>query len=78
MCELFEVAPNSTAASLFVGLQEKAIKTYYSHLDEANQSTFADISSLDALSENQAIAEWGGLNTFSTKASDIVSKYVEL
>jgi hypothetical protein len=78
MCELFEVAPDSTAASLFDGLQSKCIKTYYSHLDEAGASTFTDVSSLDALSDNQAIAEWGGLNTFSTKASDIVSKYVEL
>jgi hypothetical protein len=78
MCELFEVSPDSTAASLFDGLRDKSIKTYYSHLDATQRSTFSDISSLDALSDNQAIAEWGGLNTFSSKASDIVSKYVEL
>lgn len=36
-----------------------------------------DITSLDLFSDNIDISEWGGLSSFSGKASEIVSKYGE-
>lgn len=77
MCDLFDVRPESTAASLFDGLKNKTVKTYYSAKRSPNVRgvTFADISSLDAFSEDSDISEWGGLSSFAGKSSDIVSRY---
>lgn len=35
-----------------------------------------DITSLDSASEDFDISEWGGLSEFSTRATDVVAKYV--
>ena len=35
-----------------------------------------DISSLDVYSDDVAINEWGGLTQFSSKANEVVSKYM--
>lgn len=61
--------------ALFQGIQKKSIKTYYSSL-LADGAYVKDISSLDACSDQEEIAEWGGLSSFSTRASEIVSKYI--
>lgn len=56
-------------------LKEKSINTYYfDRLD--NQVDIKDISTLDAGSQDASIAEWGGLSSFSSKASDIISRTV--
>ena len=34
-----------------------------------------DISSLDAMDEQSVISEWGGLSSFASRATDLVSKY---
>ena len=78
MCEMFEIDVNSTAASLFDNFREKAIKTYYSAKESsADGVTFADISSLDAFSNDVDESEWGGLSSFAGKTSEIVSNYAE-
>ena len=78
MCEMFGIHANSSAANLFDNLKEKTIKTYYSakHCID-DRVTFSDISTLDALSEDIDISEWGGLSSFAGKSSDIVSRYGE-
>jgi hypothetical protein len=78
MCQLFDIKNGSTASALFEGLQTKIIKTYYSgNKNSSQKSVYTEISSLDALSDNDAISEWGGLTSFSGKASKIVCEYVE-
>lgn len=54
-------------------LETKDINTYY--FDRINkQVEIKDISTLDAGSEDVSVAEWGGLSSFSSKASDIIAK----
>ena len=36
-----------------------------------------DISSLDVEAEDSVISDWGGLSSFSGRASDVVSKYYQ-
>jgi hypothetical protein len=77
MCELFGVKNGSNTSALFADLQEKDIKTFYSgKKTNIGKSVFLDISTLDSLSEDSLVSEWGGLISFSGKASEIVCKYV--
>lgn len=78
MCDMFDIDKTSKAAALFKGLKSRDIKTYYSakHTD-TGCVTFADISTLDAFSEDECVSEWGGLSSFASKASEIVSSYAE-
>lgn len=58
-------------------VMNKNIHSYY--FDRSDNSVIVrDISSLDAGSEYEAVSEWGALSSFSTKASEIVSKVVSL
>ena len=76
MCEMFNIKIHTTASNLFDGLQKKAIKIFYSLKKTSGEGvTFTDISTLDAFSEDEAIAEWGGLSSFASKSSEIVSRY---
>ncbi len=76
MNEMFELSADSTAANLFDRLKDKNIKTYYSaKWTSEGGVTFADISTLDALSEDTDVSEWGGLSSFAGKSSEIVSRY---
>lgn len=78
MCEMFGVSRNSNAAGLFDNLKEKTIKTFYSTKSYTKEGvTFSDISTLDAFNEDTDISEWGGLSTFSSRTSEIVSRYAE-
>ncbi len=74
--ELFNVKKTPTYTRLFKDfLETKQLNTYY--FDRVNNGvSVKDISSLDAGSEDIAISEWGGLSSFASKASDIVSKSV--
>ena len=75
MNEMFELSADSTAANLFDRLKDKNIKTYYSAKGTSEGGvTFADISTLDALSEDTDVSEWGGLSSFAGKSSEIVSR----
>ena len=78
MCEMFEIGTNTNAACLFDKLKEKTIKTFYSAKHNTKEGvTFSDISTLDAFNEDTDISEWGGLSTFSSMTSEIVSRYTE-
>lgn len=56
-------------------LETKNINTY--SFDRKNKKVdIKNISTLDAGSEDISISEWGGLSSFSSKASDIISKIV--
>lgn len=74
--ELFEVKKSASFTSTFSNLlKNKQLNTYYFDR-KGNKSSIKDISSLDASSEDIAIAEWGGLSSFASRALDIVSKSV--
>jgi len=66
--------PNATSLKEMLGqqLHSKTINTYYFDRKDG-QVSVRDISSLDASSEEEAVAEWGGLSSFSAKATEIVS-----
>ncbi|WP_262250296.1 hypothetical protein [Parapedobacter soli] len=74
LAELFNLAPSEAVSELFKNiLKKKKINTYY--FDRENDAVqVKDISSLDAGSEDLSVADWGGLSSFSSKASDIISK----
>jgi energy-coupling factor transporter ATP-binding protein EcfA2 len=57
-------------------LEEKTFKTYYFSRQE-NVVNVQDISTLNPASLNEAVSDWGGLTTFSTKVSEIVSEAVQ-
>lgn len=75
MCKLFNLRIDSKTKSLFNDLQSKSVKTYYFSSTENNEVTSTDISSLDVMDSNLAISEWGGLSSFASRASEIVSEY---
>lgn len=56
-------------------LKSKSINTYYFDRKD-NKVDIKDISTLDAGSQDTSIAEWGGLSSFSSKASDIIARTV--
>ena len=59
------------------GLFDKTIKTYYFRRRNGNGKVVShDISSLDVTDTNEIVAEWGGLSAFSTRVSEVVSKYM--
>ena len=72
--ELFGLKNTHLVEKLFEDiLRNKTIKTYY--FDRQDENVIVkDISSLDAGCGDQSTAEWGGLSSFSSKASDIISK----
>lgn len=74
LCELFDIEKSCTVASILDGLKEKKLKTYFFSSNKGG-SVSTDISSLDVEDENSLVAEWGGLSSFSGKASEVVGKY---
>jgi len=55
-------------------LSTKEIKTYFFSRTN-NQVIVKDISPLDANSKDADISEWGGISSFTSNATDIVSTY---
>ena len=53
----------------------KTIKTYFFQRDSNGKVSTKDISSLDVDDDDTIISEWGGLSSFASKASEVVSKY---
>ena len=74
---LFDLKNTAPIKDMFKNiLDNKSINTYYFDRGINNDVTVKDISSLDAGSEDAAVSEWGGLSSFISKASDIISKIV--
>ena len=53
----------------------KTIKTYFFQRDSNGKVSTKDISSLDVDDDDTIVSEWGGLSSFASKASEVVSKY---
>lgn len=75
LCSLFEVPSESTVASLFNSLADKTVKCFYLSNLQGRGVRSTDITSLDVCSQEQMVSEWGGLSSFATRASDVVSSF---
>lgn len=75
MCRLFNLRPDTKNKSIFNGLQAKSVKVYYFDTKDNEGVVSKDISSLDVMDADQVISEWGGLSSFASRASEIVSEY---
>ena len=53
----------------------KQIKTYFFQRNSDGKVSTDDISSLDVNDDDTIVSEWGGLSSFASKASEVVSKY---
>lgn len=71
LAKLFDVSGKGTG--IFAGIFDKSIRTYaFERKGEKVESV--DISSLDALDDHPVVSEWGGLSSFATRASELVTK----
>ena len=74
--DLFSLDKNTSMAATFkTVINEKTFATYFFE-QNSEGVTIRNISSLDAGSDEKAVANWGGLTDFASKAGDIVSKLV--
>ena len=75
--QLFNLEASESMTALFENiLKNKAFSTYY--FDQQKDGVYVkDISSLDPGDLDEAIADWGGLTSFSSRASEVVSQAVQ-
>ena len=77
LCEVFGIQNSKKNNLNFLNdVYEKAIKTYYFSRNASGKVEAKDISSLDVFSEDVAVNEWGGITQFSSKANEVVAKYM--
>ena len=75
--QLFDLKPSPPITELFENiLKNKEFSTYYFDQKEDGVEV-RDISSLDAFDEDLSTADWGGLTSFSSKASEVVSQAIQ-
>jgi predicted ATPase len=75
--QLFDLKPSPPITEIFENiLKNKKFSTYYFDQKEDGVEV-RDISSLDPFDENSSVADWGGLTSFSSKASEVVSQSVQ-
>jgi energy-coupling factor transporter ATP-binding protein EcfA2 len=75
--QLFDLPVSQLTESLFENiLENKRTSIYY--FDRQNDGiTVKDISSLDPFESDPNIAEWGGLTSFSSRASEVISQAIQ-
>lgn len=74
--ELFDIKSANFADTIGDVLSKKINTYYFRHSTEGVD--VKDISSLDAFSDDKDIAEWGGISSFSSTASEIVARLVSM
>ena len=76
LCDLFKVSNSSSIGKMLYNFVEKSVRTYFfSQSEEHGAITAKDISSLDVMSDEMDLSEWGGIMVFSTRSNAIVSKF---
>ena len=65
----------SKGKGMLDGIFEKTIKTYAFERKENGHVVSIDISSLDAMDGQNIVSEWGGLSSFASRATNLVSNY---
>lgn len=75
--QLFDLKGSHSIDKMFADiLKNKKISTYYFDQQEDGVSV-RDISSLDPVDGDSAVKNWGGLTSFSSQASDVVSQAIQ-
>jgi predicted ATP-binding protein involved in virulence len=75
--QLFDLKPSPPITKLFENiLKSKKFSTYYFDQKEDGVEV-RDISSLDPFDEDLSTADWGGLTSFSSRASEVVSQAIQ-
>jgi energy-coupling factor transporter ATP-binding protein EcfA2 len=75
--QLFDLKPSPPITEIFENiLKNKKFSTYYFDQKEDGVEV-RDISSLDPFDEDLSTADWGGLTSFSSRASEVVSQSVQ-
>lgn len=76
LCDLFKVQKTSPTGKMLKEFSYKTIKTYYfSRSADEDEVCSKDISSLDVMSDEIDLSEWGGIMDFATRTNDTVSKF---
>lgn len=74
---LFQLKSSPAIDKIFENiLKRKEIRTYYFDRQLGDVSV-RDISSLDPAAADDSVANWGGLTSFSSQASDVVSQVMQ-
>ncbi|TVQ05947.1 MAG: ATP-binding protein [Leptolyngbya sp. DLM2.Bin27] len=77
LCQLFGLKLSPSINKMFGDiLKNKKILTYYFDHQEKGVSV-RDISSLDPVNVDSDIADWGGLTSFSSRVSDVISQAIQ-
>lgn len=77
LLELFDLPNSPGMRDVFSSvLSEKALRSYYFQ-PNVDGVTTQDISSLDPFSEDDSIADWGGITEFSSRASEVISRLMQ-
>ena len=76
LCEMFNIPKNSPVRDMLNGIFSKVFKTYYFSRNTKGRVISKDISTLDVSDSNGIISSWGGLSEFSSRASEVVAKYL--
>lgn len=77
LTSLFRLEPSPSIEKILEDiLKSKEIKTYY--FNRQPTGVFVrDISSLDPVDTDTSVANWGGLTSFSSQASDVISQMMQ-
>ena len=73
--KMFGAEQFASIVNMTKGIFEKDINTFYFE-DKGKGVTIQNISTLDVASDDQNMADWGGLSQFSDKASEVVSQVI--
>lgn len=77
LLELFDLPNSPGMRDVFSSvLSEKVLRSFYFQ-PSADGVTTQDISSLDPFSEDDSIADWGGITEFSSRASEVISRLMQ-
>ena len=73
--KMFGAEQFTSIVKMTKGIFEKDVNTFYFE-DKGKGVMTQDISTLDVASDDQNMADWGGLSQFSDKASEVVSQVI--
>ena len=75
--DLMGTKGNQPMIGMLEGVLDKEIRTYYmGKQEQQGLSITKDITSLDVWSDDPIIGEWGGMTSFATRATDVLSSNV--
>lgn len=75
--QLMGTEGNQSMISMLEGVLDKEVRTYYMGKREKQGLSYTqDITSLDVWSDDPILSEWGGMTSFATRATEVLSSNV--